>query len=333
MYCSALPLRRQATKTYYRHEGAFFPETMTFWGTYTDQNYGLNRQGKPVGLTDNLFIRRYWQGGLELLALMLDNHDYSGDAKVREALLPLARDIISFFDHHWPRDDQGKIRFDPAQSLETYWDVVNPLPEIAGLRYVLPRLLTLPAEESLKRQWRHLLNDLPPIPSRTMDGKSFLLPAAQFSNTQNCENPELYAVFPYQLYTVSGPSEMQEIGRETWLRRLNSGTGGWQQNAIQAAMLGLDDEAKAAVVANARSNSTGFRFPAMWGPNFEQCEGDRMLLLPAWPQTWDAEFKLHAPYQTTVEGVIRDGKLIEYKVTPESRKNNLTVFERPKVSP
>jgi alpha-L-fucosidase 2 len=234
-----------------------------------------------------------------------------------------------------------------------HWDVVNPLPEIAGLRYVLPRLLTLPAEESLKRQWRHLLNDLPPIPSRTVDGKSFLLPAAQFSNTQNCENPELYAVFPYRLYTVSGPFEMQEIGRETWLRRLHSGTGGWQQNAIQAAMLGLDDEAKAAVVANAHSNSKGFRFPATWGPNYDwipdqchgnvtmialqrmllQCEGDRMLLLPAWPQTWDAEFKLHAPYQTTVEGVIRDGKLIEYKVTPESRKNNLTVFERPKVSP
>jgi hypothetical protein len=186
-----------------------------------------------------------------------------------------------------------------------------------------------------------------------VEGKSFLLPAAQFSKTQNCENPELYAVFPYRLYTVSGASEMQEIGRETWLRRLHSGTAGWQQDAIQAAMLGLVDEAKAAVVANSHATSKGFRFPAMWGPNYDwipdqchgnvtmialqrmllQCEGDRMLLLPAWPQSWDAEFKLHAPYQTTVEGVIRDGKLIEYKVTPESRKNNLTVFERLKVSP
>ena len=33
-----------------------------------------------------------------------------------------------------------------------------------------------------------------------------------------------------------------------------------------------------------------------------QTDGRRILLLPAWPPEWTADFKLHAPYQTTVEG-------------------------------
>jgi hypothetical protein len=50
-----------------------------------------------------------------------------------------------------------------------------------------------------------------------------------------------------------------------------------------------------------------------------QAHGRQIYLLPAWPEDWDVEFKLHAPYQTTVEGVYRDGRLQTLKVTPESR--------------
>jgi hypothetical protein len=46
---------------------------------------------------------------------------------------------------------------------------------------------------------------------------------------------------------------------------------------------------------------------------------------PAWPKNWDAEFKLHAPYETTVEGRIARGKLVDLKVTPEVRKADVTI--------
>ena len=55
-----------------------------------------------------------------------------------------------------------------------------------------------------------------------------------------------------------------------------------------------------------------------------QCEGKKILLFPAWPKEWDVEFKLHAPLNTTVEGVYRGGKLLELKVTPESRVADVT---------
>lgn len=147
MYLAALPLRKAATRIYYDHDGAFYPVTQYFWGTYTDGNYGRDRSKLPVGMTENLFIRYYWQGGLELSLLMLDTYAYTQDtAFAREKLLPLVTEIVTFSDQHWPRDDHGKIRFEPAMALETYRVAVNPIVEIVAIRKVCDSLLALPEE-------------------------------------------------------------------------------------------------------------------------------------------------------------------------------------------
>ena len=54
-----------------------------------------------------------------------------------------------------------------------------------------------------------------------------------------------------------------------------------------------------------------------------QTADGKILLFPAWPKDWDCAFKLHAPYNTTVEGVIKAGKLQNLKVTPESRAKDV----------
>ena len=144
MYREALPLAKARTRAYYKHDGAFFSETMYLWGTYVngDCGYGWDRRNKELGLTDNQYIRRYWQGGIELSAMMLEYYRHTGDkAFVRETLLPIASEIATFYDQHYKRDTTGKIRFEPAQMLETMWDVVNPMPEIAGLNCIHEGLL------------------------------------------------------------------------------------------------------------------------------------------------------------------------------------------------
>jgi hypothetical protein len=60
-----------------------------------------------------------------------------------------------------------------------------------------------------------------------------------------------------------------------------------------------------------------------------QINGRQIMLLPAWPKDWNGEFKLHAPYETTVEGRIVKGKLVNLKVTPESRTVDVTVAGKP----
>ena len=58
-----------------------------------------------------------------------------------------------------------------------------------------------------------------------------------------------------------------------------------------------------------------------------QCDGKRILLLPAWPRTWTADFKLHAPYQTIVEGHVENGKISKLKVVPRQRAMDVVVME------
>jgi hypothetical protein len=54
-----------------------------------------------------------------------------------------------------------------------------------------------------------------------------------------------------------------------------------------------------------------------------QTPGDKLHLFPAWPKDWDVDFKLHASRQTTVEAVLRAGKLVSLQVTPESRARDV----------
>jgi alpha-L-fucosidase 2 len=347
MYREALPLRMAATKKYYGHEGAFYPETMYLWGNYTDENYGFDRKGKPDGLTDNTYIRRYWQSGIELVTMMLDAHDGSLEPKFRDdTLLPIAKQITLFFDQHWKRDATGKIRFDPAQSLETWHTAVNPLPEIAGLRFVLPRLLALPTDAATKTHWRKLLADLPPTPvAKDKAGKERIMPAETFGNKSNMENPELYGVFPYRTYTAMTGGKELELGLNAWKVRRHPEDKGWQQNVIQAPLLGLAKESQSMVVGRAAHTAGGYRFPGFFGPNYDwtpeqchgtnmmtglqrmlmQCEGDRIVLLPAWPKDWNADFKLHAPKNTVVSARVENGELKDLVVTPESRRKDVEI--------
>ena len=333
LYKRVLPVRKLAAKAYYGHEGAFFPETMTIWGTFNDSNYGTHRTGKPDGLTDNLAVRRYWQGGIELVALMLDYYDFTQDRKFRDdTLLPMAGEIITFFDQHWQRGADGKIFFEPSQSLETWWESTNPLPEIAGLRYVIPRLQQIAGTKA----WQKTLDDLPPLP--LSEDRTRLAPAEKFANKHNTENAELYAVFPYRLYGVGLPDI--DFARETFAKRMHKRDRCWNQDAIQAACLGLADETAGLIAVRSTKVENGFRFPVMWQRNDDwmpdqdhganimsalqrmilQSNARKLNLLPAWPKAWNVAFKLHAPYQTTVEGVYRGGKLVSCSVEPESRR-------------
>ena len=58
-----------------------------------------------------------------------------------------------------------------------------------------------------------------------------------------------------------------------------------------------------------------------------QCEGKNIRLFPAWPKNWDVSFKLHAPFNTTVEGIYRNGKVESLTVSPQERKDDVNVLE------
>ena len=120
---------------------------------------------------------------------------------------------------------------------------------------------------------------------------------------------------------------------------------GWQYSGTAAAMLGMTDTAAEILRSNCALNNPGNRFPAMWGPIYDavpdtdhganiltllqymvmQVDGKTIYLLPAFPKTWDVEFRLHADKDTVVEAVYRGGKLARCTVTPPERAADVVV--------
>lgn len=354
MYREALPFAKMRCQKYFNHDGANFGETVLFWGAEASSHYGWTRpfDQRPSPLCECPYLTYYWQNNIENLRMMLDYAEYTGDTDfTRNTLMPHADEVTKFYDLHYKRDENGKIRFDPAASLETWHTAVNPLPEIVGLGTQLPRLLGFPdgvTTHEQRTRWHRILKDLPPIPMGVKEGRNVILPAETFSLERNSENPELYAVFPYPVYGVGKPD--LELARNTYATRKNRNTTCWYQDQVQSALLGLVDENRQGMTAraSAASHSTS-RFPAFWnafndwvpdvdhGGNLQlalqlmllQAEPGptgKIRLLPTWPGDWDVSFRLHAPGRTVVEGVYRGGKLTELKVTPESRRKDVEVM-------
>ena len=357
MYLKALPLARARTRLYYHHDGAAFIETIYFWGLPNVSDFGWDNPSNEV---KSSWIGRHTQGGLEVAVQMLDGYDYTqDDTFARSSLVPFADAIVTYYELHWSRDANGKIKFSPVQSLETYQrDAVNPTPDIAGLNAVLSRLLALPAKltsNEQRQRWAKTLQDLPPIPTgktargkvppKSMgdeDGIAIILPAEKYGGPSNSENPELYVAFPYRLYGVGKPN--LELAQKTYAARLYPQYTCWGQDGTQASVLGLTAEAQKAVTSEFTAYGDQrfiwfWRAGHDWIPDLDnggsgmialqqmlmQCDGKRIQLLPAWPANWTADFKLHAPYQTTVQGHVEGGKISNLTVTPKSRAKDVVV--------
>jgi hypothetical protein len=350
MYAAALPLARARVRTYFGADGAAFPETMTIFGTWSNRDYGWVRAGHRPNEVLNDYIRHIWQQGLELTTLMLDTYDYTLDRAFLDAqLLPMAHEVLRYYDTRFARDQSGKLVIQPTQAVETYWyDVVNDTPNVAGLQAVLERLLALPdnlvaADERLFYQ--RLKQATPPLPTITEGGATHVLPAERFTpKRSNVENVELYPIWPFGLLGIGRPN--LDLAIDTFRRRPEKASVGWQYDGQSAAAVGLADEARMLLVGKAGNSNPRHRFPAMWGPNYDwlpdQDHGSNIMLtlqamllrpvgrtiylLPAWPADWSARFKLHAPARTVVEGEVRSGALVDLRVTPASRRQDVVVW-------
>jgi hypothetical protein len=118
----------------------------------------------------------------------------------------------------------------------------------------------------------------------------------------------------------------------------------WGEDGVEVTLLGLTAEAKN-VVQREFTSYGNQRFPWFWSKNRDwipdmdnggagmmtlkfmlmQCDGKRIQLLPAWPVGWTADFKLHAPYQTTVEGHVEHGKIKGLKIVLADRTRDVVL--------
>jgi len=344
-----LEMAKYRTRRYFGHAGAYLNECAYFWGAAFNESYGWTpREKRTVVENESRWHRWEWQGGIELLHMMLDHYEHTLDmALLAEKLLPFAHEILTFYDLHYPVDESGKIVMEPAQALETWWDCRNPMPEIAGILAVTERLQTLAGDKvggEEKALWERLHMKMPGLPTQEVEGRKMLAPAEKFATKSNIENPELYAVFPYRRVALGRPGI--ELAVEALNHRLDRGNFGWRQEDIFMAYLGLAEDARQYVVGRAKAKHEGSRFTGFWGPNYDwvpdqdhggvllkalqamlmQTDGRKILLLPAWPKDWDADFKLWAPYKTVVSGQVKQGRVTKLTVNPRGRKKDIQIL-------
>ena len=246
-------------------------------------------------------------------------------------------------------DENNRLILYPGSAAETYKMAYNAVSTIAALQTVLQAMLALPNEllpEANRQRWSNMLNTIPPMSFREFDGKKTIAPAVLWERVNNVEVPQLYPVYPWGMYGV-GRSDL-EVAVNTYkldpdALKFRSHVG-WKQDNIFAARLGLT--AEAATLTLKKLGSSERRFPTFWGPGFDwtpdhnwggsgmiglqemllQTVGDTIYVLPAFPKEWDIHFKLHAPRNTTVEVVQKNGKVELLRVVPESRKKDVVIL-------
>jgi hypothetical protein len=339
------------TKVYWNHGGACFTEQMENYGLPNYAEYGVKRPGDyDKGVEFNAWLEYEWDTVLEFCLMMLEEERYTG--KDISSRLPFIESCVNFFYEHYyyeakkrtarPFDNNGKLSFYPGSGAETFKMASNSTATIAALQTIINRLLILPGtylSADKRHHYDSLLKRTPPISFTQFNGHPVIAPARSWERINNSESPQLYPVFPWGIYGVGKPGLDTAINTwnyDTNVIRFRSHVG-WKQDNIWAAGLGLTDQAW---LLNAlKLKDSGRRFPAFWGPGFDwvpdhnwggsgmiglqemlmQTDNKRILLFPAWPKDKDVHFKLHAPYHTTVEAELKDGKLVLLKVLPEER--------------
>lgn len=359
-YLNALHNAELRTRIYWNHQGASFTEQLENFGLPNVSEYGWKRPGGlDMGVEANAWLEYCWDTSLEFCEMILQSRLYAG--KEIKKYLPLIESCLVFFDEHYQwlakqrgeqsLDANGKLLLYPGSATETFKLTTNANSTIAGLRTVTESLLKSGLlDASRTAYFKGFLLRLPDLSFGNYNGHITLAPAQKWERVNNVESPQLYPVFPWGIYGLGKPGLDTAINTwryDTFALKFRSHIG-WKQDNIFAARLGLVDEAKK--WNSLKLKNADKRFPAFWGPGFDwtpdhnwggsgmiglqemllQTDGKKIYLLPAWPKEWDTHFKLHAPYQTTIEGKVQGGKLVALSVIPKEREKDLiNLFNRP----
>jgi len=313
----------------------------------------VNTYSQPVehGIMANGAIAYHWESQVEHAFMILEYHRFTG--KSIERYMPFIKQSLMFFDQHYQLRNKlrtgqplenGKLVFFPSTSCESYRGAKNPTDLISGIRACLQHLITmddLHLSAADRDYYKSFLNRLPSINLGVVKGDTIIAPAASYLKYQNVECPQFYPLFPFNLYDINS-TEINYF-RNAW----KYGTFpknmiiSWHQDGIFYARMGMTTEAKNYLEQKLKNSDR--KFPTFWGPGHDwvpdcdrlgsgiiglqemllQTNGEKIYLLPAWPKDVNVDFKLHAPHNTTIECVYKNGEIVKLNVSPETRKKDV----------
>ncbi len=354
-YTDRLGVAEARSKAYWDHDGAAFAEPLSLYGLPVQF---LATDKGPVRVKH---LEYHFSQQIEFAWMAMQYASYSG--KSLQPYLPFIISVVRFFDEHYRNqhllahgselDENGKLVLYPMNVLEIFVNSTDPVEVVAGLHKVTDELLKMPLGQLTAADRNYIAEVASRLPSLNFgmrQDKQILLPAKITGAIHNpWEFAEMYTVWPFSLYGV-GKTEGFEMINNTWdllpeERKVAKEFWSWMCTPIYAALMGRTDDAKRLIVEKMSDRNANVRFTAFFGPGHDWLpdhnwggsgmvglqsmllygDGKSLYLLPSWPKEWNVEFKLHAPWQTVVEGVVKEGKLTKLKVTPFSRMADVII--------
>ncbi|HWB36842.1 MAG TPA: hypothetical protein VHA75_12530, partial [Rugosimonospora sp.] len=218
------------TQTRYGIDGLWVPETMGW-------------DGNARGTVGSDYTKDILSTGTEAAYNMYLQYRYTNDTNyLSGTAYPFMRDVVKFYAAKLSRDANGKYYMAVSNSHETYWDVKDAVTDLAAIRLLFP--LTIQVSQQLgqdsgsRAQWQSIVDNLAPY---QIQNGAYLPMDPPVAATHNNENVASELIWPYDRTGIGAPDYQTAVN--TWNARPFPYGNVWSNDAIQAARLGLGDQA------------------------------------------------------------------------------------------
>jgi alpha-L-fucosidase 2 len=232
MYSRNAAALKAFTQTRYSIDGIWVPETM-----------GWN--GNADGTVGSDYTKNIYSTGTEAAENMYAQYAYTGDADyLKNTAYPFMKEVVKFYQQKLSKDANGKYYMASSNAHETYWNVKNAITDLCAVRSLFPVTIAtsvkLGLDADLRAGWQSVLDNLVPYPN---DGTNYLPHEPPITATKNGENITAELIWPYSVTGIGAPDYAMALS--SWKARPAPYSNVWALDAIQAARLGLGDEALA----------------------------------------------------------------------------------------
>lgn len=218
------------TQTRYGVDGLWVPETMGW-------------DGNARGTVNSDYTKNILSTGYEAAYNMYLQYRYTNDAAyLRDVAYPYIRETARFYSRMLSVDGNGQYYMANSNSHETYWNVRNAITDLAAVRSIFPIAIQvsqqLGVDAGLRPEWQRILDNLVPYPQQN---GQYLPHQPPLSQTRNGENVASELIWPYNITGIGYPDYQTALN--TWNARPFPYGNVWANDAVQAARLGLGDQA------------------------------------------------------------------------------------------
>jgi hypothetical protein len=235
LYSRVTARLKTLTMSRFTIDGAWTPETMRW-------------DGDATWTTTSTYTDRIYTTGAEVASNMFMRACYTNDSVfLRDTAYPYMRETAKFMAAKLSYDATAKQYYMAnSNAHETYWGVKNAITDLAAVRSLFPQVIqvsrALNLDASLRQRWQGVFDSLVPYKTEPYNGGTRYLPYDPPAvNQSNGENITCELIWPYDRTGIGAPDYQTAVN--SFNSRPNAYSNVWSPDAIQAARIGLGDEA------------------------------------------------------------------------------------------